>query len=266
VIPDGGDQPNVVPSTASIWFYFRERDYERTTAMFAEAKKIAQGAALMTGTQIDTIMMIGSGWSGHFSRPIAEAMYENIQKVGTPAWSEKDQILARGIQRELGAPDSGLTTKPGRLTGPVNEATRTGGGSDDIGDVSWTVPTITLNYPSNIPGLPGHNWANAISMATPIAHKGVVAGAKVQAMTMLDILLQPRVVADAWDYFNNVQTKTTKYRSFFAPTDKPPVWLNANIMEKYRPEMRKLYYDPTKYGSYLEQLGITYPTVRGNTP
>lgn len=262
VIPDGGDQPNVVPSTASIWFYFRERDYERTLAMFEDAKKMAQGATLMTGTQIDTIMMVGSGWSGHFSRPIAEAMYRNIETVGTPVWDEKDQALARGLQRELAVPDSGLATRPGRLSGPVNEATRTGGGSDDIGDVSWTVPTITLNYPSNIPGTPGHNWANAVSMATPIAHKGVVAGAKVQAMTMLDILLTPQVVADAWDYFNNVQTRTTKYRSFFAATDKPPIWLNANIMEKYRPEMRKLYYDPKKYGTYLEQLGVTYPTVR----
>ena len=262
VIPDGGDQPNVVPSTASIWFYFRERDYERTLKMFEDAKKMAQGATLMTDTQIDTIMMVGSGWSGHFSRPIAEAMYRNIEKVGTPVWDEKDQALARGLQRELAVADSGLSTRPGRLGGPVNEATRTGGGSDDIGDVSWTVPTITLNYPSNIPGTPGHNWANAVSMATPIAHKGVVAGAKVQAMTMLDILLTPQVVADAWDYFINVQTKTTKYRPFFAPTDKPPIWLNAAIMEKYRPEMRKYYYDPKKYATYLDQLGITYPTVR----
>jgi aminobenzoyl-glutamate utilization protein B len=266
VIPDGGDQPNVVPSTASIWFYFRERDYDRTRKMFDDAKKMAEGAAMMTGTEIDTVMMIGSGWSGHFSRPIAEAMYRNIQAVGTPKWDEKDQALAKGIQRELGQPDSGLSSRPGRLGGPVNEATRMGGGSDDIGDVSWNVPTITLNYPSNIPELPGHNWANAISMATPIAHKGVVAGAKVQAMTMLDILLQPKVVADAWDYFNTVQTKTVKYRSFFAPTDKPPIWLNAGIMAKYRPEMRKYYYDPTKYGSYLEQLGITYPTVRKIVP
>jgi aminobenzoyl-glutamate utilization protein B len=266
VIPDGGDQPNVVPSTASIWFYFRERDYPKTLAMFEDAKKMAQGATLMTGTQIDTIMMVGSGWSGHFSRPIAEAMNENIKKVGMPVWDEKDQTLARGIQRELGVPDSGLTSKPARFSGPIPESQRMGGGSDDIGDVSWTVPTITLRYPSNIPGLPGHNWANAIAMATPIAHKGVVAGAKVQAMTMLDILLTPQVVADAWDYFNNVQTKTVKYRSFFAPTDKPPIWLNESIMAKYRPEMRKLYYDPTKYGTYLEQLGVTYPTVRRPVP
>jgi len=262
VIKDGGDQPNVVPSTASIWFYFRERDYPRTMAMFEAAKKMAQGATLMTDTQIDTIMMIGSGWSGHFSRPIAEAMYQNIEKVGTPTWDDKDQTLAKGIQRELGVPDSGLSTRPGRLQGPVNEAQRMGGGSDDIGDVSWNVPTITLNYPSNIPGMPGHNWANAISMATPIAHKGVVAGAKVQAMTILDILFTPQMVTDAWDYFNNVQTKEVKYKPFFAPTDKPPTWLNADIMAQYRPEMRKYYYDPKKYKTYLEQLGIEYPTVR----
>ena len=262
VIPDGGDQPNVVPSTASIWFYFRERDYPRTMAMFEAAKKMAQGATLMTDTQIDTIMMIGSGWSGHFNRPIAEAMYQNIQKVGMPTWDEKDQTLAKGIQRELGVPDSGLSTRPGRLGGPVNEATRTGGGSDDIGDVSWNVPTITLNYPSNIPGMPGHNWANAIAMATPIAHKGVVAGAKVQAMTILDVLFTPQIVTDAWDYFNTVQTKDVKYKPFFAPTDNPPTWLNADIMAQYRPEMRKYYYDPKKYKSYLEQLGIEYPTVR----
>jgi aminobenzoyl-glutamate utilization protein B len=262
VIPDGGDQPNVVPSTASIWFYFRERDYPRTMAMFESAKKMAQGAAMMADVQIDTIMMVGSGWSGHFSRPIAEAMYQNIQKVGMPTWDEKDQTLAKGIQRELGVPDSGLSSRPGRLGGPVNEATRMGGGSDDIGDVSWNVPTITLNYPSNIPGMPGHNWANAISMATPIAHKGVVAGAKVQAMTVLDILLTPQIVVDARDYFENVQTKETKYKPFFAPTDKPPIWLNTDIMAQYRPEMRKYYYDPKKYKTYLEQLGIEYPTVR----
>lgn len=99
-------------------------------------------------------------------------------------------------------------------------------------------------------------------MATPIAQKGVVAGGKVQAMTMLDILMTPKILADAWDYFNNVQTKTTKYVPLFAPTDKPPIWLNAEIMVTYRPLMQPYYYDANKYKSYLEQLGIPYPTVR----
>ncbi len=262
VIVDGGDQPNVVPSTASIWFYFRERDAEHVKANFEIGKKVALGAAMMTDTQLDTVMIVGSGWSGHFSRPVAEDMYANIKKVGLPAWDEKDQTLAKGIQRELGQPERGLLLQGGRLSGPIPENQRMGGGSDDIGDVSWNVPTVTLNYPSNIPGLPGHNWANAISMATPIAHKGVMAGAKVQAMTVLDILTTPQLVTDAWKYFNEEQTKTVKYYPLIGPADQPPVWLNKEIMERYRPEMRKYYYDPKKFGTYLEQLGITYPTVR----
>ncbi|HZI29996.1 MAG TPA: amidohydrolase, partial [Gemmatimonadaceae bacterium] len=262
VIPDGGDQPNVVPQTASIWFYLRERDYARTTAMFEAAKKMAQGAALMTDTQVDSVNIIGTAWSGHFNKTIAEVTFNNIKKVGLPKWDDADITLAKGIQKELGSREVGLATAIDSMEGPVNEATRMGGGSDDIGDVSWNMPTVTLRFPSNIPGLPGHNWANGISMATPIAHKGGVAGAKVQAMTLLDILLTPRVVTDAWQYFREVQTKDTKYTSFLGPNDKPAIWLNADIMGKYREEMRKYYYDPTKFKTYLEQLGIKYPVVK----
>ncbi len=263
VIKDGGDQPNVVPSTASIWFYFREQDYPRTMELFEIGKKMAAGAAMMTDTKLDTIRILGSGWSGHFSKPIAEAMHANIQTVGMPVWDEKDQTLAKGIQKELGSPDFGLEMQVNKqLRGAETPQNWMGGGSDDIGDVSWNMPTITLRYPSNIPGLPGHNWANAISMATPIAHKGALAGAKVQALTMLDIFLTPKVVADAWTYFKDVQTKDVKYQPFIRPTDMPPIELNALIMQRFLPEMKKFYYDPTKFKTYLEQLGITYPTVR----
>ena len=137
-----------------------------------------------------------------------------------------------------------------------------GGGSDDIGDISWNVPTITLRYPANIPGLPGHNWSSGIASATPIAHKGVVAGAKVQAMTVLDLLTKPELVKEAWAYFTDVQTKDVKYIPFIKADTPPPTFLNTNILGKYREQMRKFYYDPTKYPTYLDQLGIKYPTVR----
>ncbi|MEP6780248.1 MAG: amidohydrolase, partial [Gemmatimonadaceae bacterium] len=266
VIKDGGDQPNVVPSTASIWFYFREQDYPRTMELFETGKKMAMGAAMMTDTKLDTILILGSGWSGHFSKPIAETMQKNIESVGMPKWDDKDQTLAKGIQKELGSPDFGLIEQIGPLRGAEVPQNWMGGGSDDIGDVSWNVPTITLRYPANIPGLPGHNWANAISMATPIAHKGSLAGAKVQALTMLDILLTPKVVADAWTYFKDVQTKDVKYQPFIRPQDQPPIWLNQEIMARFREQQKKFYYDPTKYKTYLEQLGITYPTVRPAPP
>ncbi len=199
-------------------------------------------------------------------------MYENIKKIGLPHWSEDDHTLAKALQKEMKVPIRGLAAKiPEMREAPKSDdnadgdgqgAGPTGGGSDDIGDVSWTVPTVTLRYPSNIPGGPGHNWANAISMATPIAYKGVIAGAKVQAMTMLDILLHPELVQRAWEYFNNVQTKDLKYKSLLRPEDVPAIWLNQRTMEQYRPRMKDLYYDPSKYNTYLEQLGIHYPTVR----
>ena len=271
VITNGGDQPNVVPPNATVWYYLREADYDHIMNLWKIADNMAQAAALMTDTTY-TSRVLGSAWPGHFNVPIARDMYENIKKVGLPAWSEDDQTLAKGLQKELGVPVRGLAMKIGELREPkaaVADETGdgqgngpAGGGSDDIGDVSWAVPTVTLNYPSNIPGGPGHNWANGISMATPIAHKGVVAGAKVQAMTMLDILLHPELVKSSWDYYNNVQTKTEKYKSLLRPQDQPAIWLNEKTMEVYRPKMKDFYFNPDKYDNYLEQLGIKYPTVR----
>ncbi len=265
VIKDGGDQPNVVPSTASIWFYFRETSAEKVKVLFETAKKMADGAALMTETTFDGARMIGSAWNIHQSKPVAMMMYENIKRVGMPAWDSTDQHFARALQTELGQPDSGLRVLPSPLRTPQEAlALATSMGSDDIGDVSWNVPSVTLQYPSNIPGTPGHNWADGIAMATPVAHKGAVVGAKVQALSLLDILLTPSIVSDAWDYFRNEQTKETKYKSLLSGTDQPPIFLNAEIMAKYRPLMAPFYYDASKYKTYLEQLGIAYPTTRGS--
>jgi aminobenzoyl-glutamate utilization protein B len=200
IIVDGGDQPNVVPQTATIWFYFRERDYELTKEQYDAAALMAQGAALMTGTTVDTIMTVGSAWGRHFSKPVAEVSYTNIQRVGLPEWSADDVRFAEAFQAEMGVEVTGLADSVPELRGPVDLSQSLGGGSDDIGDISWNMPTVTLNYPSNMNGGPGHNWANGIAMATPVAHKGGVAGAKVQALTLLDLFLDGRTVDAAWEY------------------------------------------------------------------
>jgi aminobenzoyl-glutamate utilization protein B len=263
VIPNGGDQPNVVPPNATVWYYFRETSYEEIKKLWDIGNNMAKAAAMMTDTEMSSMRVLGSAWPGHFNKTVAETMYANIEKVGLPQWSEADQALAKAVQREMKVPETGLVTKlqpmRGRETIPDEE--KRGGGSDDIGDISWNVPTVTLNYPSNIQAGPGHNWANAISMATPIAHKGIQYGAKVMALTVLDLMTRPELVTQAWDYFRNVQTKDKKYVPLIRPQDQPAIWLNKERMEKYRPEMRKYYYDPTKYKNYLEQLGIKYPTT-----
>src|SRR5258706_8507124 len=137
--------------------------------MYALADTMALAAAMMTSTTLLPPRILGSAWPGHFNRVVAEAMYENIKQVGLPPWSEADQRLAHALQRDIGAPDSGLATRLDTLRPALKPGERTGGGSDDIGDVSWNVPTVTLRFPSNIPGLPGHNWANAIFMAITFA-------------------------------------------------------------------------------------------------
>ena len=262
VIVDGGDQPNVVPRTASVWYYFREIDHPNIKQLWETGDTIAKAAAMMAGVDLLPTKVLGSAWPQHFNRTIAETTWANIQKVGMPKWSEADQQLARALQTELKNPRTpGLTERLGTtLAGPVQN--NNGGGSDDIGDISWNVPTVTLRFPSNIPGLPGHNWSSAIAMATPIAHKGVVAGAKVQALTILDLVSRPELVEQAWKYFREVQTKDTKYEPLIRQQDQPAIWLNKGVMDRYRPEMKKYYYDPSRYPTYLDQLGIKYPTVK----
>jgi aminobenzoyl-glutamate utilization protein B len=93
----------------------------------------------------------------------------------------------------------------------------------------------------------------------------VVAGAKVQAMTVLDLLTKPEIIKNAWDYFNNVQTKDVKYVPFIKKDTPPATFLNTETLARYREQMKKFYYDPTKYKTYLEQLGIQYPTVKTGT-
>ncbi len=262
VIMEGGDQPNVVPGTATVWYFLRERTYPKILKLFEDAKRIAEGAAMMSNTEVSHQIM-GSSWPGHFNKALAETIHENIELIGLPDWTEEDQQLAKAVQKnihpEKGDDQSGLPTELSELRGPVEFSI--GGGSDDIGDVSWNLPTVVLRYPANMPDLPGHHWTNAVAMATPIAHKGVLAGAKVKALTIYDLLTDESIIKDAWDYFENEQTKDTKYQPLMGEEDQPAIYLNKEIMNKYRPELEPLYYDPSKYDTYLEQLGITYPTL-----
>ena len=196
VITNGGDQPNVVPRTASVWYYFRQTTYPKIKELWEigdsdragrrdddrDASCCRRGCSARRGRSTST-------------RPIAESDVREHPE-GRPAAVERGGSDARAgrCRRSSASREQGLTdaTCATSCQGPVTD--NRGGGSDDIGDISWNVPTVTLRYPSNIPGLPGHNWANAIAMATPIAHKGVTAGAKVQAMTMIDLLTKPALV------------------------------------------------------------------------
>ncbi len=263
VITVGGDQPNVVPQVASVWYYIREMDFDDIQQNYDIAVRIAEGAALMTDTEM-TYRVRGVAAPRHFNKVIAETMWKHIERVGLPEWTEDDQALARAVQTVVEADSTpGLATELDEIGAPPEDLNdRRSGGSDDIGDIGWTVPTVTLRFPSNIPGLQGHHWSNAIAMATPIAHKGATAGARVLARTALELFTSPELIEQSWAYFRDVQTKDQQYEPFLTADDPPPIDLNTAIMATYRPLLEPFYFDETKFDTYLEQLGITYPMLR----
>ena len=222
---------------------------------------MAKAAAMMTGTTVES-RVLGSAWPQHGNRPIAEAMYDNIKPVGMPEWSEADQQFAKALSARDGragarAVDAGRGRCAAASSIPDEE--QTGGASDDIGDVMWSVPTVTLRFPSNIPGAIGHHWTSAVAMATPVAHKGATQGAKVYGDDDHRSADAARCGHRRARLLRNVQQAPNKYKPLLRPEDKPAIWLNKDTMDRFKPELQKFYYDPTKYKSYLEQLGIAYP-------
>ena len=123
VITNGGDQPNVVPPNAAVWYYFREADYDHIMNLWQIGDNMAKAATLMTDTTY-TSRLLGSAWPGHFNKPIAEDMYENIKKVGLPQWSDADQTLAKALQHELKVPVTRAADKDQRAARAARRARR----------------------------------------------------------------------------------------------------------------------------------------------
>lgn len=262
VITNGGGQPNIVPDVASVWYYFRETEFSTVRGLYNTGTEISEAAAKATGTTV-THKLLGYAAPNYGNKPLAEAAYLNIKTVGMPKWSADDQAFAGAVQQTNGRKAKPLSTTIAELSTPANRERSLGGGSDDIGDIMWTVPTITIRFPSNIPSLIGHNVLSAIAMATPIAHKGAVAGAKAVAMTVLDLMTTPKLIADAKTFQQTVQFKDQKYDPVLTATDQPAIHLNEELMGRMRPKLEKYYYDPAKYPTYLDQLGIKYPMPAG---
>ena len=177
-----------------------------------------------------------------------------MQAVGMPEWSAADIALAKAAQREMGSDTVGLRTE---MQDSLTEADQgMGGGSDDIAEVSWNVPTVRVRYPANIPGMTGHHWSSSIAMATPIAHKGANYGARAVAMTAIDLFTDPSLLEAANKYFEEVQTKDAQWVSLIPRDVTPPTFLNEERMAQYRPLLEELRYDPERYDTYLSLIHI----------
>jgi len=259
VITNGGGQPNIVPGVASVWYYFRNVTFDSVKELYDIGNRTADAAAMATDTTVEHTLL-GTAAPNYGNKPMAELAQANIAAVGMPKWTTDDQAFAKLVQETQKRKVEPLKDKVTPLKNEQQEdRVPTGGGSDDIGDIMWTVPTITIRYPSNIPNMIGHNVTSAMAMATPIAHKGTVAGAKAVALTVLDLMMTPEELTKAKNFFDSDQQKYDHYKPFLSASDVPAIHVNDDYMRTYRPLMEPYYYDSKKYDTYLDQLGIKFP-------
>ena len=234
VIVNGGDQPNVIPSYAKIWWYFREKDAKLANANFEKAKRIAEGAAIMTGCTYE-VNVRASCWPTRASQAMAEIIHRNMERVGMPEWSHEEETFAKELQKKIDAPPVGLL----KTIEPLKEAQQHNS-SNDSGCVSWVIPTGRITFPANIPGCEFHSWPAGVSLATTIAHKAEANGAKVLAASILDLLADKELLNHVKQVFKK-EIGDIRYVSILPEDQKPPVDLNRDKMEKWRPLMEKFY-------------------------
>ena len=234
----GGIQPNIIADTGQIWWFVRDQSMPEAKQTYDKLLKIAEGAALMTGTTWD-VKYAASAWPQLVNKAIAETIQKNIDAVGVPKWSEEEQRFARDFQKFAEKPIVGLRSDPVPLGGRRQAAS-----SNDNGDVSWVVPAGMVNFPASVPGIGYHEWKAAVTPVSSISHKGQVAGAKVLAASIIDLMSSPELLSKARAEFE-IEAKKVPYFSLLPDDVQPPLDLNRAEMEKYRPEMRKFYLNKT---------------------
>jgi aminobenzoyl-glutamate utilization protein B len=233
-ITAGGIQPNIIPDYGQIWWFVRDANMAAAKETFDKLTKIAEGAALMTGTAMD-YRIDAAAWPQLSLKSIADTLQANIDTVGMPQWSQEEQGFARQFQSAMSAKLIGLNTNVTPLGAQPQVAA-----SDDKGDVSWVVPSAVLYFPASVPGINYHNWPAAVTPTSTIAHKGMVAGSKALAGAILDFLTKPKLIKQARAEFDQATTEM-KYFDVLPADAKPPLDLNKETMERYRPEMSKFY-------------------------
>jgi len=221
VIPDGGMAPNVVPDYARVWYFVRDKDREGVEQLYDRVLKIAEGAATMTETTHEVYLITGV-YNMTVNRALAEVLHKNLQLVGAPQFTEDEQKFAKKLQRSLGVKEIGLKDEIDELKEPERFM---GGGSTDVGDVSWLVPTASLRTVCWPSGAPGHSWGVVTCAGSSIGFKGMTVTAKTIAAAAIEVLTDPHIVEKAQAEFKK-KTKDFTYKSAVPKYQKPRLPIN----------------------------------------
>ena len=204
VITEGGEGPNVVPDRATTWYYVRNSD-KLIKSDFERVLNCAKAAALATDTQMEMTPYTAIHQC-YRVETLANLVQDNIKKVGMPKWTEEEQKFVKAIQKGVGAEEIGLPDDSVIADKPSGApAVFVGGGSSDIGEVSLVVPLTSVRFPTSAPGAIGHHWTTTAVTGSTVAHKGVVAGAQVMAVSAIELMTNPDKIAEIKKDFRKMQ-------------------------------------------------------------
>lgn len=221
VTTNGGGAPNVVPATATVWYYVRADGHKDVVSYFDWVKDIAAGAAKMTRTKLETKIDTDCHELVP-NTPLSELLHANLTAVGPPMFSEEDKLFARRMQQPL--IDQFGTEFPDAIDEKIHtiaESSSPGKGSTDVGDISWHVPTGGIRTSCLMAKSPGHSWQNVSCIASPIGEKGIVYASKVLAVSAVDLLEKPELVAAAREDWKTRMTNR-RYTTLIPKGQKPP--------------------------------------------
>lgn len=210
VITNGGKAPNVVPDFAEVYYYVRNPDRTIVNSVFERVVKASKGAAMGTETTTE-YEIIGGTYDLLINQTLATAMQKNLEKVGGVTYTAQEIDFAKKLQSSFDFPypaiESASTVKP------LKKEEEAGGGSTDVGDVSWNVPTVGLKAATWVPGTPGHSWQAVACGGTEMGIKGLMVAAKTMALTAIDLYTDPLLIDKAKEEFIKARGNNFQYKA-----------------------------------------------------
>ncbi len=219
VITDGGKAPNVVPDFAEVYYYARHPDPAEAKRIFERIVKAAEGAALGTETKMD-YEIIGGVYNLLPVVSLARLMHQNLTVIGGVIYSREEIAFGEKIQATFGNTSFPPIDDASYIHPFVNESFRKGGGSTDVGDVSWTVPTVGLRVATWIPGTPSHSWQAVACGGTDIGYKGMMVAAKTLTATGYDLFHDHKLIEAARAEWEAARGSAFKYEALIG--NRPP--------------------------------------------
>ena len=219
-IQDGGQVVNVVPDYSKLWVRVRDTKREGMLPVYEQVQKMAEGAAIMANVDYK-ISLVSGIYELLVNRAGGAAMQKNLEYLGPITYTEEETLFGKKIQEATGKPQVGMDSEIRPLEETLEHP---GGGSTDVGDVSWVVPTIRLGVTTAPKDTPWHSWAVVACGGMSIGHKGMKHAAKALGMTMIDLFENPKLVEAVKKEFKERKGDTV-YKGM-VPDGPPPIGQN----------------------------------------